>query len=120
MKKIYSWFPSIIIMVVIYCFSAIPGNEMPVLWDWDIILKKTSHILGFGLLACSYWYAFKWERKRILFVFFLAVLFALGDEYHQSFVPGRNSSLVDALGFDSFGAFAALTGVWFFKNRKER
>jgi VanZ family protein len=37
----------------------------------------------------------------------MAVLFALSDEFHQSFVRGRHSALRD-VGIDSLGALLAL------------
>jgi VanZ family protein len=43
--------------------------------------------------------------------FAIAVLYGLSDEWHQSFVPGRDANVAD-LGFDAAGAFAgaALVG----------
>ena len=37
----------------------------------------------------------------------VAGLYSLGDEYHQSFVPGRGASLVDC-GIDTAGALIGL------------
>jgi VanZ family protein len=44
--------------------------------------------------------------------FVLAVLYALSDEFHQSFVPGRHPSLVDALLVDPAGAGLTLLLCW--------
>ena len=56
------------------------------------------------MLASGFWFALQWKGKHALTAFLLTVLYALADEFHQSFVPGRNPSLVDALGFDTAGA----------------
>ena len=44
----------------------------------------------------------------------LTILYALTDEYHQSFVAGRHPSIWDVLVFDNLGALLAL---WLTANR---
>ncbi len=95
-------------MGTIFALSSIPSEEMPTFGFWDTLVKKGGHALGYGLLALTYWYALKWEKKRFWPAFLLAVLYALSDEFHQSFTPGRHASLVDALVIDTGGALAAL------------
>jgi VanZ family protein len=51
----------------------------------------------------------------------MALAYAASDEFHQSFVPGRNSSIVDVLIFDNIGALILL-GLYFMfwrKNEKD-
>jgi hypothetical protein len=43
-----------------------------------------------------------WRLRRVLGCFLIAVVYSLMDEYHQSFVPGRNASLTDC-GIDAIG-----------------
>ena len=94
-------------MLVIFAFSSIPSKMMPKFpWD-DLIVKKGGHMLGYGLLALSYSYGLRWDKKRLCLAWLLAILFAITDEFHQSFVPGRNPSIVD-VGIDSTGAGLAL------------
>ncbi len=76
----------------------------------DTLIKKGGHALGYGLLGLSYFYALPKRLSkfyRVLTALLMAVLFALSDEYHQSFVQGRNSSLSDVI-TDGFGATLAL------------
>lgn len=61
-------------------------------------------MLGYGSLAVSYWYALRNTKRRRLFAWLLAILYAASDEYHQSFVPGRQASAWDVLIFDNLGA----------------
>ena len=61
-------------------------------------------MLGYGLLATSYWYGFGFRRNRSWLAWLLAVLYASADEFHQSFVPGRHPSPVDVFLFDGGGA----------------
>ncbi len=105
-------------MVAIFALSSIPSEEMPSFGFWDTLVKKGGHAVGYGILALSYWYAMKWEKKHAWLAFLLAVLYALSDEFHQSFVPGRTPSLLDALGFDAGGALLALAGAWWLQRKK--
>jgi VanZ family protein len=65
-------------------------------------------MLGYGLLALSYWNGFAWDRKKRLTAWILAILFAMTDEFHQSFVAGRNPSVWDVAVFDNLGALVSL------------
>ena len=65
-------------------------------------------MLGYALLASSYWYGMGFKQKRIWLAFLLALLYALTDEFHQAFTPGRHPSWVDAFIFDGGGAAIAL------------
>jgi VanZ family protein len=49
----------------------------------------------------------EWGRYSGVLTLFIGILFAAGDEWHQSFVPGRCSSLYDFL-FDVSGVIIAV------------
>jgi VanZ family protein len=53
--------------------------------------------------------------KNYLFAFVLAVLYALTDEWHQAFVPGRSASLLDS-GVDAIGALVGLSAVYWLRH----
>jgi hypothetical protein len=59
------WLPTILVMMTIFIFSSIPSQELPKFGFWDTLVKKGGHVIGYGLLALSYWFAMKWDRKRI-------------------------------------------------------
>ena len=105
------WIPAFLLMVIIFIFSSLPGNLLPYFGAWDLYIKKGGHALGFGLLGLAYYYALP-QRLSVgyqwVLAFLMAILFALSDEFHQSFVEGRNSSLVDVV-IDGVGAAVALT-----------
>jgi len=92
---------------------------MPSFGLWDLVVKKGAHMLGYGFLALAYWVGLRFEKRRWWLAFLLAVLYAITDEFHQSFVPGRHPSWVDVLVFDSGGAIIALgLGLWWRAGRK--
>lgn len=118
MGKFLRWIPSVLLMEIVFAFSALPAQELPSFGFWDTLVKKGGHALGYGILALSYWFALKWEKKRLWLALLLTVLYALSDEFHQSFVPGRNPSLIDVLVFDGGGALLALAGIWWLRRKK--
>ena len=105
-------------MAAIFGFSSIPSDEMPSFGLWDTLFKKGGHALGYGLLALTLRYAQGWKRKRGWLAFLLAALYALSDEFHQSFVPGRHPSWLDALVIDNGGAGIALLSAWWLMKMK--
>jgi len=103
-KSILRWVPAIAVMTVIYGFSSIPAREMPSFGIFDLVVKKGGHVLGYGLLALAIWYGMNFEKRSWRLVLLLAIVYAVTDEFHQSFIPGRHPSWVDALVIDGGGA----------------
>lgn len=80
-------------------------------------VRKLAHMTEYFLLAlcaalpCRL-YGLK-GRSLLLTVFFVCVIFAAGDEYHQSFVADRGPSVRD-VGIDSIGAGFGVIAVHIF------
>lgn len=112
MKKILSivprWFPALLLMLVIFAFSAQPGYNLPNFLTWDYVVKKTGHAIGYGLLSLSYLHFLKYNKKQYWLAWLMAVVYAATDEFHQSFVFGRYASFYDAALFDNLGALITL------------
>ena len=70
---------------------------------------KVAHFAAYALLGLLLARAFagaawiRYSRDTVLAAWFVAALYAVTDEFHQSFVPGRTPSLGDWLA-DSAGA----------------
>lgn len=115
---ILKWIPALTMMGVIFWVSAQPGSELPS-FDWaDRIVKKSGHVVGYAMLALSYWYGLGMKCEHRWLAWVLAVLFAVTDEFHQSFVPGRNASVWDVLIFDNLGALLAMWAAQKIKQQK--
>lgn len=119
MKQIVPrWLPALLVMGVIFWFSAQPSANLPN-FNWaDRLVKKTGHVSGYALLAVAYWRGLEWRKEHWWLAWLLAILYAMTDEYHQTFSKGRMPSLVDVFVFDTLGA---LTGLWLahrVRNRK--
>jgi VanZ family protein len=111
----FAWMPVLAWMVVIFLFSnqAHSGDiTREYLGDFNVPIRKLAHALEYGILCLLARRAFGqsgniFERHPNLFALALSALYALSDEYHQSFVPGRSATITDA-GVDTIGAISAL------------
>lgn len=99
MKLLYRWLPLLVWMALIYLASDQPSGELPDYGQWDLVVKKSGHFFGYAVLALLARRAGLHPLAAVM----LAGLYATTDEWHQSFVPGRNGSPVDVL-IDVVGA----------------
>jgi len=100
-KFIY-WLPTIIWMITIFSFSAHPSlHASAVAWQ-DFAVKKTAHFVEYfvftGLLIYSLTRTTRlsWTRA-LLMAIIICIVYAATDEFHQSFVPGREPRIRDVL-----------------------
>ena len=106
--QFYNWIPALLVMSVIFWFSSQPSSDLPN-FDWaDKVIKKGGHVCGYALLAWTYWRALHFRLARRWLAWFLAILYAITDEYHQSFVAGRSPSIIDVFLFDNIGVLLSL------------
>ena len=106
--KLLHWLPALVMMSIIFWFSAQPAEQLPVFSWADRIVKKAGHVIGYAVLAIGYWYAMGMNKNKRWLAWLLAIVYALTDEYHQSFVPGRHSAIWDVVIFDNLGALLSL------------
>ena len=112
------WLPVLLWMGVIFVASSQPKLPFVLNKTVDFITKKAGHVTEYGVLAFLLWRAISKERgwpavPSFGGAFTLSLLYAISDEFHQTFVPGRTGRLTD-LGFDALGALLALALVWWF------
>ena len=84
------WAPVVIMAAIIFAFSSVPSLGTG-LGTWDLVLRKLAHLTEYALLGAF--------LQRALARPWLAVLvgglYALSDEIHQHFVPGRHAAWYD-------------------------
>ena len=105
LRRLDPWLPPLVLMAVIFAFSAQPHLNSG-LGLADTILRKGVHFGEYGLLAFLWWRVFaeRLDRRRAaLAAFAVAALYAATDELHQGYVSGRHASPVD-WAIDSAGA----------------
>lgn len=94
-------------MGLIYFLSAQPDLSSG-LGFWDLILRKLAHLGSYALLTLLWWRALApISRKALPIAALIAFLFAVSDEYHQTFVEGRHGSPVD-VAIDTAGIALAM------------
>lgn len=87
--------------------SNLPGPQTTEIVWWDFLLKKTAHMIEYGILFYLWQRAIngnKPTQKGYLIAFLIIVAYSISDEFHQSFSPGRHPRIYD-VGYDILGAF---------------
>lgn len=118
------WGAALGLMAVIFLASATPGDDLPNAGDWDPLLKKGGHLLGYALLGAAYLRGLAWGRlptaRDVRGAVLLAALYAVSDELHQLFTPGRTPAVGD-VGIDVFGsALGAGVSAWWAGSARSR
>lgn len=105
-------------MALIFLISAQPSSHLPNFSWADALVKKGGHVIGYAILAFTYWRALEFNGNKRWVAWLLAILYALTDEFHQSFVNGRHSTVWDVMLFDNFGTLSSLWLVNLCKKQK--
>lgn len=139
-KKLIKWLALIVWLIIIFLFSQQPHSGeathsiieqlLPNLKTNNIvdiinfIIRKLAHLTEYfilTLLTISLLKEYTKQEKIILISSLLfCFLYALSDEYHQSFIAGRGSSMKDVLIDTLGGIFASLSYIIYkYKRNKE-
>jgi VanZ family protein len=105
LRKIDPWAPPLVLMAVIFFFSAQPNLTSGLGWI-DHVGRKFVHASEYALLCFLWWRALRTRfdgTRALAGAWTIATLYAATDEYHQRFVTGRHSTWVD-VAIDSMGA----------------
>lgn len=101
----------------------IPGLSSSTLADAHLLLRKSAHVVEYGILAVLVFFSFppaaRSGRRRRVTAFWTVALcaaYALTDELHQYFVAGRGPSPMDWL-LDCLGGAAAVLACWMIQPR---
>ena len=118
---IYHWLPLIAWMGLIFWLSSQPQPfDLPESWQRSLV-GIGGHVLGYVGLSLLWWRTLAARplvtaRWTLVLAFLLTMLYAVSDEYHQTFVPGRSGNLVDIL----TDAAGAALGLWLVYRRQKR
>ena len=99
--------PALVLMGLIFYFSAQPAGGHHA-W-WVVIFRKLGHVTGYALLTAAWWWGLRGRVERpLIWAIGIALAYACTDEFHQTFVRGREGTPRD-VGIDAIGmAIAAL------------
>jgi VanZ family protein len=141
-RKLSYWLPPVLWMAAIFIFSTDLfsfGNTggivaKIILWITPTIsdehlqtahflVRKAGHFTVYAVLALLLMRAFRaggeWRWQWALYSFFIVGIYALLDEYHQSFTISRTGSVYDSL-IDLTGGACMLFVLWLRSLRKPR
>lgn len=115
--KVKNWILVFIWAGFIFFLSHQPFLKSDLPDQWDFALRKIAHLTEYAILAWLLIRALKEhqlsKQQVLILAISLSVLYAISDEYHQTFILGREGTFRDVL-IDSFGIFL---GAWL--NRKK-
>jgi VanZ family protein len=99
------WLPVVLWAGVIFALSSVPDLGTG-LGGWDLVLRKLGHAAEFAVLGALLVRALgaAWPA------FAVGVAYAVSDELHQTFVPGRQGSPLD-VAIDAVGVVAGVV-LW--------
>ena len=95
------WLPVVLWAAVIFAFSAVPSLSSG-LGGWDYVLRKIAHVSEYAILG-----ALLARALPELAAFWAGVAYAVSDEVHQHFVPGRHGAVLD-VAIDAAGVLAGI------------
>ena len=93
------YLPLFLMCTFIFIQSSKPAVAVSYVGWFNFFLHKLAHVIVFSLLflfACR-----GFRDKKIALIF--TIIYAISDEYHQSFIATRTASFTDVL-IDSFAA----------------
>ena len=118
-KRLFSsplviWLSPLVWMALIFVVSGTPREEIPQYGRWDVWIKKGGHVAAYAMLTLLWLRALQSRLPAgtaVGLALGIALLYAISDEYHQTFVPGRNGTAVDVT-VDMVGALLAALIRW--------
>jgi len=133
-----NWFPVFLWALLIFFFSTdifssvntagafepILQQIFPQLTAYHIerihaVFRKLGHFTEYFVLGGLLWRALRYHdaaatpSRRLALSIAITMIYAVSDEWHQSFVPSRTASIIDVL-IDTLGG---ICGIWAFKLR---
>lgn len=92
-----------------------PGLQQTVYHAVEVLVRKSAHFSVYALLGFLCMFAasrfIKFRRWQLLTAFAVSVLYAVSDELHQLFVPGRSCEFRDVC-IDAGGALLGILLMW--------
>ena len=116
MRKILSyWLPPILWAVVIFSFSSLPTIKASQFFWKDFLIKKSAHVFEYAIFTILLYRALKaygmTQKNAAVSAIFMALLYGISDEIHQTFTPGREPRIRDVF-FDTIGSLLGIYSLW--------
>lgn len=116
-RFLFYFIPPVIWMSVIYYFSSHTRTQLAEDQILNFLIFKSFHVIEYAILFFLIFrssYFFKKNKfilsYRFILVFFITLLYAISDEFHQTLVPTREGIPRDVL-IDLIGMIVMYTGI---------
>lgn len=98
--------------IIVPDYDKLPAPEKKEIYDTtSLVIRKIAHYTEYAILALLVYFSFYFFSKRKYlnygFSLLIAVLYAVSDEFHQSFIANRTAVFNDVL-IDSLGALTMI------------
>lgn len=114
LRRVGLWAAPLLWMLLIFVFSHQPSlPSAPQAW-LDLLVKKLLHALAYAILGILWLRALRTTALRhpYAIAFLIGAAYAMSDEWHQRFVPGRSGRISD-VAIDIAGlALGLLLAAW--------
>ncbi len=112
LRNLIFWLPAVLWAGLIFYLSS-RTNVTPGWGIWDEIFSCSAHFIEYLILSFLLLRAFDNTtnlaiKTKYVFVVIIVILYAMSDEWHQSFIPTRIPSLFDII-TDIMGAVVLLS-----------
>jgi len=122
--KFKYWVPSLLYMVLIFAISSMEQPPFPTpKFEW-LTIDKLYHFIEYAILGGLLAWAFVKAAPSVVpsqWIWCLAavisMLYGASDEWHQTFVPGRDATLADWVA-DALGSIAGVLAVYLYAKKR--
>ncbi|MDP4146372.1 MAG: VanZ family protein [Bacillota bacterium] len=95
-------------------YTPLPSNAKEE--SFNLFIRKNAHAFEYcvlAILACGVLFSLNLKGKNaVIYILFICLLYAVLDEFHQIYVPGRTSSVRDVL-IDFAGSILGMLAFYF-------
>ncbi len=111
-RRIKHWLPTLAWAILIFSFSSQSTLTTSKVYWQDFVIKKAAHLFVYAVLSVLIYRSLKltthYSRPYLLLLTItITLLYAVTDEFHQTFTLGREPTLRDVF-IDILGSFLGL------------
>lgn len=119
------WVPPLLYMALIFAVSSLKQPLLPMpKFEW-LTIDKLYHFIEYAILGILLAWAFVKAKPSVVpskliwcFAAGLSILYGASDEWHQTFVPGRDATLADWIA-DVLGSIAGVLAVYLYYRSRQ-
>ncbi|MDE0019025.1 MAG: VanZ family protein [Candidatus Poribacteria bacterium] len=119
------WVPPLLYMALIFAVSSLKQPSLPMpKFEW-LTIDKLYHFIEYAILGILLAWAFVKAKPSVvpskliwIIAAVLSILYGASDEWHQTFVPGRDATFADWIA-DVLGSIAGVLAVYLYYRSRQ-